>query len=731
MTRFLKYMKKVLVSYFIIVAMLACFLVGQATAANGNEGKVTSPGGYSSLHSKSQIKGSVKIIIKVRAPFTPESLLQEKDMHEQRAATMRIQDQVITELTSKGHKPGRVHKYKYVPYIAMTVDGAALDALLSSPDVISIEEDIPVPPTLDLSVPRIGATQLHAIGVTGSGIAVAILDTGVDKTHPFLLGSVVSEACFSSNDSAYGSTSLCPGGVEDAVAEGSAMPYGGSCPLGECGHGTHVAGIAAGRSGISGSPGPGVAPEAGIIAIQVFSLFNSVTYCGSFQPCVLSFDSDQLKGLELVYELRNTYSISSVNMSLGGGSYSANCDSNSLKPTIDNLRTAGIATVIASGNNGYCGYISAPACISSAISVGATDDADAVAYYSNSASFLSLLAPGSSINSSIPLADGGGYQSWNGTSMATPHVTGAWALMKQVYPAATVTEILDSFTSTGLSVTDSGCTSVTKKRINVYEAASLTVSKTGVGTGTVTSDPPGINCGQDCGEVFPKNTIVTLTATADPGSEFGGWNGGGCSGTGACTVDLSVIPSVTASFLKEVTIGTEIIISGSGYGEKKGKVFIGDVVTKIAKGGWADDAITFTVTKVPTGSPDIFALTIIPKSKEDASIPLYDACIVKSPEIVSLSDNHGAAGAPITINGKLFGAKKPKVYVEYIDKNGQTKTKSCKVAVYLPMDKTTGESDLEFVVPKLPEGAAPGPHQLKVVNKVGSATTPFTVDPSP
>ena len=166
----------------------------------------------------------------------------------------------------------------------MTVDSATLDALLSSPDVISVEEDIPVPPTLDRSVPRIGATQLHASNVTGAGVAVAILDTGVDKTHPFLEGSVISEACYSTNDPAGGSSSLCPGGVEESTEEGSAMPYGGICPSGECDHGTHVAGIVAGRSGILGSPGPGVAPEASIIAIQVFSMTDSGLGCLVLRP---------------------------------------------------------------------------------------------------------------------------------------------------------------------------------------------------------------------------------------------------------------------------------------------------------------------------------------------------------------------------------------------------------------------------------------------------------------
>lgn len=708
-----------------MVFILTYFHCGQAEAANGNEAKVTTPGGYFHLHSQAQNKGSVKIIVRISAPFTPESRLQERDRHSQRSDTARVQNQVITELESKGYKPGRVHRYKYTPYMAMTVDSETFDALLSSPDVISVEEDIPVPPALDLSVPRIGAAQLHTSNVKGAGIAVAVLDTGVDKTHPFLNGSVVSESCYSSNS---GSFSLCPGGVEESTAEGSAMPYGGNCPSGRCDHGTHVAGIAAGRSNIGGSPGPGVAPDAGIIAIQVFSGFGSE---------VSAWFSDIKQGLDRVYDLRNTYSIASVNMSLGGGQYSSYCDGAlpAIKASIDNLRAAGIATVIASGNNYWCGFIAAPACISSAISVGATDDSDNVADFSNSASFLSLLAPGQWITSSTP---GGAYPSWRGTSMATPHVAGAWALMKQEYPAATVSDILNAFTSKGPDKTDtkSGCTSFTKKRINVYQAydflsayASLTVAKTGIGTGSVASSPSGIDCGENCGELFPKDTLVTLTASADPGSMFGGWSGGGCSGIGVCPVTLSTASTVSASFLKEITIGTVINIAGADFGTKKGKVLIGDVAAKIAKDGWTDDAITVTVSKVPAGSPGIFSVTIIPKETDPTFVE--QACTVKVPLIDSLSHSHGPAKAIITTNGKLFGIKKPKVYLEYIHLNGQTKMKTCKVSSW-SMDKMTGESRLDFVVPKLPKDVAPGPYHLKVVNKVGaSLPINFTVDPPP
>ena len=723
---YLKHIKILLVTCLILVTMMAFFPYGQSAAADGKEAKITSSGGYTGLISKSQIKGTVKIIVRARAPFIPESLLQETDKNAQRASRLHIQDQIITELESKGHKPRRIHKYKYSPYISMTVDSATLDALLASPDIISIEEDIPVPPALDLSVPRIGAAALHESNVTGAGVAVAILDTGVDKTHPFLLGSVISEACYSTNGS--GSIALCPGGEEESTDVGSALPCGGSYPTSDCDHGTHVAGIVAGRRDVAENLS-GVAPEAGIIAIQVFSRFDSYEDCGSSAPCLGSWSSDQMKGLEKIYELRSAFPIASVNMSLGGEGYPDNCDINypAMKEAIDLLRTAGISTVIASGNNGYCGAISTPACISSAISVGATDDiSDAVTGFSNSASFLSLLAPGQWITSSVP---GGGYESWRGTSMAAPHVAGAWALMKQEHPGATVDDILDALTSTGLSVTDQGCTSVTKQRIDVEEAynylsnnAKLIVAKRGVGTGTVISDLLGIRCGDVCNFWFPRDTTVTLNASADHGSAFGGWIGGGCSGTGECTVTLSASTSVTALFLKQVTIGTEISITGFDFGSKKGKVLIGDVATKIAKDGWTGNTITVAVTKVPTGSPGIFNLTVMPKGTDSSLI--QDTIEVKKPEVADLG-YHGASGYPILINGRFFGTKKPKIYLEYIDKNGQTKKGNCKVTDW-SMDTTTGESRLEFIVPKGLESRA---YPLKVFNKVGtSGPVLFTID---
>ncbi|MFN2417664.1 MAG: hypothetical protein ABR593_01905, partial [Candidatus Limnocylindria bacterium] len=77
---------------------------------------------------------------------------------------------------------------------------------------------------------------------------------------------------------------------------------------------------------------------------------------------------------------------------------------------------------------------------------------------------------------------------------------------------------------------------------------SLSVARDGDGSGTVTSDPAGISCGDDCAEDYPDGTSVTLSATADPGSTFTGWSGAGCEGSSTCVVSMSEARSVTASF---------------------------------------------------------------------------------------------------------------------------------------------------------------------------------------
>ncbi|MFC9819421.1 S8 family serine peptidase [Streptomyces erythrochromogenes] len=131
---------------------------------------------------------------------------------------------------------------------------------------------------------------------------------------------------------------------------------------------------------------------------------------------MLSFTSSQIEGLEKVHALKKGgTNIVAANMSLGGGRWTSACASDPRKAIIDGLLTENVATVVAAGNNGYTDAVSAPGCVSSAVTVGSTTDDDQVSTFSNRGPLLDLFAPGTWIVSSVP---GNTYASKNGTSMA-------------------------------------------------------------------------------------------------------------------------------------------------------------------------------------------------------------------------------------------------------------------------------------------------------------------------
>ena len=421
---------------------------------------------YARLRALAEKQGRVRVIAGLRVAFTPEGVLSAGRRDAQHAEIAEATAAVRDALGGAAHRV--VHTYNTVPYIALELSPAALDRLEASGEAATLQEDTPDPATLAQSTPIVEATEAAAVGRTGSGQAVAVIDTGIAKGHSFLqhapgVSKVLSEACFSDGD--------CPGGTSSSTATGSGVPctYAPSA----CRHGTHVAGIAAGRS----QSFSGVARQARLISIQVFSRFDGPANCPppDEDPCALSFDSDQLAALQRVFALRNTFKIAAANISLGGGSFSSACDGDARKPAIDNLRSVGIATVISSGNDGFANAVNEPGCISTAVTVGATDDSDTVAPFSNSGALVDFFAPGVGIESSVPQGTGPGgtnFDTFDGTSMAAPHVAGAWAIARQVAPAATAAQVQAALTETGKPVTDTlASPQITRDRIRVFSAA--------------------------------------------------------------------------------------------------------------------------------------------------------------------------------------------------------------------------------------------------------------------
>lgn len=289
--------------------------------------------------------------------------------------------------------------------------------------------DAPPPPlSLDTTVPTLGVDQLWARGSKGRGVAIAIIDTGVHP-HPDLKDRIVA--------------------FKDVV-NGRSEPYD------DQGHGTHVAGDAAGNGAASGGKYVGTAPEADVVGVKVLDARGGGRL------------SDIIKGVEWVVQNRARYNIRVMNMSLGASARDSYRNDPMCK-AVEQAVDAGIVAVIAAGNSGPRGRtIGTPGIDPKALTVGAIDDRDTTAREDDDLARFSsrgptidnlqkpdVVAPGTNITAAtspgsaldkeprIP-RDGEWYITISGTSMATPVTAGIVADLVSAVPSATPASVKEA-----------------------------------------------------------------------------------------------------------------------------------------------------------------------------------------------------------------------------------------------------------------------------------------------
>ena len=342
-------------------------------------------------------------------------------------------------------------------------------------------------------VADVGAPAAWASGITGAGVKVGIMDTGIDYTHPDL--NVV-------------------GGYDFTTSSAAASAYNDNFPSCD-GHGTHVAGTVAARQ--NGSGVVGVAPGASLYALKVFTDFGS----GCF-----AYLSAQVLALQWAV----TNGLDVVSISIG------NSVSSIYATAITNANAAGVVVVAAAGNGGGPG-VTYPAAAPGAIAVSALDAGNTLAGYSSYGPELWLAAPGSSVESTIP---GGGTGFKSGTSMATPHVTGVVALIRQAHPTWSAAQVaaelkkdatdlyapgFDNTTGWGLvqAPIAGGVTPVT---IAVSPAArSVSVQQgSAAASDNAAITLAGTNAGTTAWTATKKKAWITLTTAAGSGSGTVAWS---------------------------------------------------------------------------------------------------------------------------------------------------------------------------------------------------------------
>ncbi len=365
------------------------------------------------------------------------------------------QSRVVDAL--RGSKSRIRHRYSFSPSMILEIhDENTLRALESRQDVKRLRRPETGQGGLTESVPFLGADDLHSDGWTGAGTVVAVLDSGIDDTHPSFAGAVLSDLAFHFLDLG---GDYAPGAVDGH------------------GHGTIVSGIIGSR----GVDAPvGVAPGTMILPVKVLNDQNT----GS--------QSDWAAGVEYVIQTHladNGVEVDAINMSLVTfATFDGVCDSSRME-FADACRTArelGISVFACSGNTGSTTEMTLPGCFSSTTSVGSVSGAlpDVISSFTSRNALLDLLAPGQSITST---GLGGGQATLSGCSPATPHVSAIACLMREAIPLVSPSVVEDTLKESGVDVPDAP-TALTFKRVDASAAMELLFENDCDADGVLNSD---------------------------------------------------------------------------------------------------------------------------------------------------------------------------------------------------------------------------------------------------
>ena len=549
---------------FVRTGLVACLLLGLLGMTGGNVQAATSNDQNSIIQEQVESLPTDQIIIKYKSSVDIFSNPEQPAQMERLSQTVGVPLQYFREMS------GDAHVLQLQEPLPLEQVRLLAQQLMNLPEVEYAEADQIMTHTLVPNDPQY-TNQWHYFETWGinlpaawdvttgsSSIVAAVIDTGITN-HADLSGRTVPGYDFISNvamaNDGNGRDNN-PGDPGDWVTANEC--FAGSPALNSSWHGTHVAGTI-GAASNNGLGVAGVNWNSKILPVRVLGK------CGGS----ISDIADAMRwsaGLTVAGVPANANPARVLNLSLGGGG----ACSATYQNAINDSTAAGAVVVISAGNSNANASGFQPANCNGVITVAATNRSGSKANYSNFGATVEISAPGGQMNVSasngvlstlntgttVPASDT--YAYYQGTSMAAPHISGVVSLVFSRNPSLTPSQVLSILQNTAKAFPGGGTCNTSNCGSGIVDAGAavnaavptfpLTVSKTGTGTGTVTSNPAGINCGADCSENYNSGTFVTLTASAAPDSTFTGWSGGGCSGTGTCVVTMNVATSVTANF---------------------------------------------------------------------------------------------------------------------------------------------------------------------------------------